>query len=342
MRAQRKGSAVLWLLTVILVLAVPTAGAQDATVQYLEGDPQLRSAGGATSYLDFGSRLRAGDSVVTGRRDFVELRQGDASSLRVNANTVFTIREIERDGQREQVLSTSVGSVGMRFNRLAGREPLIGTNTAVAGVRGTELTVYAGADGSTLFLVESGLVEVTAAGQSVELSANEGVEVPAGGPPGQKFQMIGRELSFQAWAQEKQDLLLQDPLGALNNIQTMIRELQTGLEEWVDAYKRAKEVSDAARREMDAITDQAAREKFRDERWSPLALQTGTAVLNYRYYALSALSLRQHVLAPMYVQMRSRNMLAKAPDYGAFLERYSVVLATFRTAFEPYIEINDF
>lgn len=330
---------VFWLL---VVAVVGTLVAQDATVEYLEGDPQHRTSAGASRYLDFGSRVAPGDSVVTGRGDFVELRQGDAAAIRVNANTVFTIREVERGEGREQVLSTSVGSVAMRFNRLAGREPMVGTTTTVAGVRGTELVIYAGADGSSLFLVESGLVEVTSSGRSVELAANEGVEVPAGGPPGEKFSVIGRELDFSSWAADKTQVFLDDPIGSLDGIRAMFTELQDGLAEWVTAYERAKVDSDVAVQHMGTIADQAEREKYRDEVWFPLAMQTGTAILNYRYYALSALSLRRHVLGPMYVQMRTRNILSDGREYRDFLDVYSAVLREYTVAFEPFFETTDF
>ncbi|TVR67919.1 MAG: hypothetical protein EA427_11950, partial [Spirochaetaceae bacterium] len=193
--------ALVVLLLLAMAVAVP---ADDAAVTYLEGEPEVRTAGGRTDWLDFGSTVRPGDSVVTGRFDFVELQQGGAATIRVNADTVFTIREVDRAGQRETVMSNSVGSVSYRFQRVTGRaEPRVGTATTVAGVRGTELTIYAGADGSSLFLVESGLVEVSSAGRSVELAANQAVEVAVGREPGAVFEWKGRELDFSSWNQER-------------------------------------------------------------------------------------------------------------------------------------------
>ncbi|TVQ36359.1 MAG: hypothetical protein EA384_14460, partial [Spirochaetaceae bacterium] len=137
------------LLLMIALMAPGILMSQDAGVVYLEGWPSLRS-GGATRELDFGLAVRPGDSVLTGRRDYVELDQ-DGNSIRINADTVFTLREIERDGRRETVMTNTVGSVAYRFQTLAGRRQQVGTATAVAGVRGTEFTVYAGSDGSSLF-----------------------------------------------------------------------------------------------------------------------------------------------------------------------------------------------
>lgn len=325
---------VFWLL---VVAVVGTLVAQDATVEYLEGDPQHRTSAGASRYLDFGSRVAPGDSVVTGRGDFVELRQGDAAAIRVNANTVFTIREVERGEGREQVLSTSVGSVAMRFNRLAGREPMVGTTTTVAGVRGTELVIYAGADGSSLFLVESGLVEVTSSGRSVELAANEGVEVPAGGPPGEKFEWLGRQLDFRDWNEGKRDEALSDPVAAVGRFQAVIDEFIDGAQEFGALAAELMGELDESRKAFYALTDQDQQNTLRDEVILPLQERTGVAVLNYRYFALSALSFRRYVMAPLYIEMRTRNILNAGNTYEDFKRVYGQLLRLFEDEIVPWL-----
>lgn len=332
----------LLLAAVFATALAATALAQDASVVYLEGEPERRMAGGATEWLDFGTVLQSGDSVVTGRDDFVELEQGRAAAIRVEPGTVFTIREVEQNGQRETVMSNSVGSVSYRFNRLAGRsEPRVGTSTVVAGIRGTELTVYAGADGASLFLVTSGEVEVSSAGETVSLTENEGVEVPAGGPPGEKFEVIGRELDFSGWAAERQDAFLDDPVAALEGVTASLAEYADGASEWWDAFQAAKVESDAAFAQISEFEAQEDRQRHRDEVWRPLASQTGAAVLNYRYYALSALSLRRYIIGPMYVQMKSRNIINPTDTYRAFLALYQDVIAGFSDEFTRYLEETD-
>lgn len=330
------------LISASLVLAAAAAGAQTAEATYIEGDPQHRDGGGSVLPLDYGNRVKTGDSVITGRYDQAELTQGTQSVIRIKPNTVFTIRELDTGGKKEQILTTAVGAVAMRFNRLAGNEPRVGTVGTTAGIRGTELTVYAGPDGSSLFVVESGLVSVEADGKTVELAENEGVEVSAAGAPGEKFSVIGRELDFSAWAAAKEEALLADPVAALADVRTAMAAFRTGLDEWTAKYRAAKAESDAAVAKMNAIADKAEQAKFRDGTWFPLALRTGNAVLNYRYYALSAFSLRRYVLGPMYVRMRSRNMLAEAPGYRPFLETYAAVLADYKAVFGPYLDTVDY
>jgi hypothetical protein len=318
------------------------AGAQNATVSYIEGDPDLRNGSGAVTPLDYDSKLRTGDSVLTGKAEQVELAQGADTTIRIRSNTVFTIREVDTGAGKEQVLTTAVGAVSMRFGKLAGREPRVGTVGTVAGIRGTELTVYASPDGSALFVVESGLVSVGAAGATVELAKDEAVEVSAAGVPGEKFSVIGREKDFSAWEEKKAQELLADPVAALNDARIMLSTFRSGLDEWTAKYRDAKSLSDAAVEKMNSIADKAEQAKFRDEQWAPLALQTGNAVLNYRYYALSAFSLRRYVLGPLYVQMRTRNMAAETPEYRAFREAYNLLLAEYKQTFNPYLGAVDY
>ncbi len=329
-------------LAAALAFAAASAFAQNAEVVYLEGAPDLRTGAGTIREIDYGTAVKVGDSILTGRRDLVDLNQGADTVIRVRPDTVFTIREIETGGKKEQVLTTAVGAVTLRFKKLAGTEPRVGTTSTVAGIRGTELTVYAGPDGSSLFLVDSGLVSVEAGGTTVDLAANEGVEVSAGGRAGEKFSVIGRELDFSAWASGKTEAFLEDPVGALAEIRTKMADFRAGLEEWTAKYRAAKVDSDAAVAAMNAMTDKAEQIKYRDEVWAPLAVQTGNAVLNYRYYALSAFSLRRYVLGPMYVQMKSRNLADASAGYEAFLAEYRSVLAEYQTAFNPYLGTVDY
>jgi len=337
MKHRKRYIAVVLLWTTASILL-----AQNTTVVYIEGSPQRKNNTGAISELDYGNQLAVGESVITGKTDLAELSQGNTATIRIKPNTVFTIREMDVGGQKEQVLTTTVGAVSMRFNRLSGKEPRVGTVSTVAGIRGTELTIFAGPDGSALFIVESGLVSVTAAGSTVDLGEKEAVEVPAGGPPGEKYSVIGRELDFSAWAQGKTEELLADPLTALERSTALLAQFKAGLDEWVEKYEKARIESDGAAKKMGEITDTEAQKKFRDEVWFPLALQTGNAILNYRYYTLSALSLRRYVLGPLYMQVRTRNMLKQDARYQEFMERYRHIIEDFQATFEPYTNITDY
>jgi hypothetical protein len=104
-------------------LAAAAAYAQVAEVVYMEGDPTRRNGSGQVESLDYGVTVKVGESVITGRRDLAELAQGKETTIRVKPNTVFTIREIETGGKKEQVLTTAVGAVSLRFNKWSAPNP---------------------------------------------------------------------------------------------------------------------------------------------------------------------------------------------------------------------------
>jgi hypothetical protein len=308
-------------------------------VSYLEGFPELKSSGGTRYELDFGDLVESGDSVITGPTDYAELERGAGNTIRVNENTVFTLQQVEREGRTETVLQNTVGSVSYRFNRVTGREPRIGTASAVAGVRGTELTVYAGDDGTSLFAVTTGLVDVEAEGETVSLRENEAVEISPGRAPGEKFEWLGEELDFSTWNADRLDTFLEDPLEGLARIEERLNYFAEQAQQTYAAYEESRAELDAAREEFQRLMEEGeteAAEQLEDERIGPAMGRTGTLVLNYRYYALSALSMRRFVLGKIYMQMKTRYIFDRGnPVFNDFLRLYTSVLADYENTIVP-------
>ncbi len=325
----------------LFLLAAGPAFGQQADVVYLEGYPELRPSGGRSLELDFGDLVRPGDSVVTGRTDFVELEQGSGNTIRVAADTVFTLQEVEEDGETQTVLSTAVGSVALRFDRITGREPRIATPATVAGVRGTELTVYAGSDGSALFLVDSGLVDVEAAGTTVSLTDGEGVEVPPGGPPGEKFSRVGRELDFSTWNQGRVDAFLDDPVAGMERISDRLSYFQEEMMRLIPIYADLSEKLANLRREVTRLSQEGPEEEYerlRSEEFFPLMNDAQATFVNIRYYSLSALSLRRFVASRVYTQMKQKYLLNSGDaTYRRFLSIYHSALADFESVVVPQL-----
>jgi hypothetical protein len=329
----------------LFLLSAGPAFAQQADVVYLEGYPELKESSGGRFELDFGDLVRPGDSVVTGRTDYVELEQGTGNTIRVAADTVFTMQEVEEDGETQTVLSTAVGSVAFRFDRITGREPRLATPATVAGIRGTELTVYAGSDGSALFLVDSGLVDVEAAGSMVSLTDGEGVEVPAGGPPGEKFSRVGRELDFSTWNQDRLDAFMSDPVEGMSRLRErlgyfnqQIQQLQPEYQQYRVEFQRLQEEVERAR----ADGNQQELDRLREEEFLPARERTLVTLVNLRYYALSALSLRRFVVSRVYTQVKARYLTdSDAPEYRGFLAEYSQALHEFEEFVVPQLVPTD-
>ena len=210
------------ILVAGLILAIAAAAhAAPTDVTYTEGDATTRYHSGVQQDTSVGDVLNTGDSVKTGDDGLVEMDQKGVT-IKVSHGTVFTLMETAQGNQNAPVLSVALGSIKFRYDKLTGQEPLVRTNGAVLGVRGTEFTVFAGADGSTLIAVDSGQVTVQAEGQSVELASAEGVEVPLGKPPGDKFAVPKEKIDYSKWNDDKLSAMLADPLAAMQSIeQTM-------------------------------------------------------------------------------------------------------------------------
>lgn len=330
------GVRILLLAGLLTLLATGTIVAQDTSVVFLDGFPELRAAGGDTFELDFGDTVEQGDSVVTGRGDFVELQQGEGTTIRVEPDTVFTLREVEEAGGRRTVMTNAVGEVRYRFNRISGREPRVGSAAVVAGIRGTELTIYAGSDGSTLFLVDSGLVEVTSAGETVELSEAQAVEVGAGQPPGEVFEWRGRELDFSSWDQSRLDEFVDEPARSVELLLSRLEEFAQGYEEYRGLWEELSAEFETVLEEFRALEDEEEREQFRQEELFPLRDLTTTQALNYRYYALSALSLRRYVLGRMYMTMKTLTIMdSDNEEFQSFLQEYEAFLDLYEQRITP-------
>ena len=331
------------LLLMIALMAPGILMSQDAGVVYLEGWPSLRS-GGSSRELDFGLAVRPGDSVLTGRRDYVELDQG-GNTIRINADTVFTLREIERGGRRETVMTNTVGSVAYRFQTLAGRRQQVGTTTAVAGVRGTEFTVYAGSDGTSLFGVDSGLISVESEGISVNVSAGEAVQVPPGEAPGEVVRWIGPELDFQSWNQARIEEFLQKPIESTRRLQRRMQEFIANGEAMYELYLESRAELDAIREQEREVRDRDgadARAAFFQEFVVPVQRRTLVHVLNYRYYDVSALSLRRFVYSRIYVSMKARYWREpNHPVYREFVALYHEMLEEYENGIAWRLDRED-
>ncbi|TVR89804.1 MAG: hypothetical protein EA428_09475 [Spirochaetaceae bacterium] len=335
------------LLLILIVLVSPVfLMAQDADVVYYEGRPEIRRDGSRGVELDFGDAVRPGESVVTGRRDFVELDQAGGNIIRVSPDTVFTLREVERDGQRETVMTNTVGAVSYRFGALAGRQQRVSSGTVVAGVRGTEFTVFAGSDGSSLFGVDTGMITVESAGVEVDLVAGDAVQVVAGEAPGEVVRWLGPALDFSDWEQDRIEAFLDDPILGLERIQRRMRDFMDDQDAAYAVWQESTSELQEALKELERLHSEAEQQNeardFQREVVEPLSRASAIASLNYRYYAVSSFSLRRHVIARMYVNMKTRYLTDLGnPLFQEFLALHGQVLAEFENRVVPQLTVLD-
>ncbi len=333
------------IIFLLIVISLSVSGfTQDADLIYVDGWVDIRTGGDLYEAFP-GDTLRSGDSVITQADSYAELEQNNLSSIIVKPDSIFTLREIETDNGRETVLSTTVGSVSFKFGKLFGKEPVIATPSMTAGIRGTELTVYAGEDGSTLIAVNSGLVTVESQGKSVDLTENEGVEVESGKAPGEKFSLLGRELDFSVWNAERYGRLLKDPVAGVEGLGKQLESFVYSIDELSQAMKRNSELEATLREKQEQLIasgEAAKAQTFYKENIEPLVLIEAPMYLNIRYHTLSALSFRRFILGKLYLEMKSRYIMdTDNPEYMEFLSAYSRIMAGFETDIVPYMNSQD-
>ncbi len=325
-------AAILLLLGALSVSAVP------ADVTYTEGDASLKLKNGTTQDAQIGDKMSTGDTLRTGRDGLAELNQKGVT-IKIAKQTVFTLMEKSEGGQTSPVLSVALGSIKFHYDKLTGTEPKVRTNGMVAGVRGTEFDVFAGADGSTLIAVSSGAVTVESEGKSVELAASEGVEVPLGQPPGDKFTVQRDQVDYSKWNGGKLAAMLADPAAAMTSIETAMASYIKDVEEYDASFKEYSQRLAAERANRVKIgEDKGADEarKYEDDVVVPLMNQTAALSLNLRYSALAALSLRRFVAGRMYLFMKAQ-FIGRENDaeWSGFAARFNSMLSDFEKSVVP-------
>jgi hypothetical protein len=328
-----------------LALAATTAAValDKHSVVYAEGDPRRRS-GGVEESIGIGDVLQAGDSVVTGDSDRVELESGPYK-VTVAENTIFTLLETDDGGQSQPVLSTALGKLTFARQRLGGSEPRLAGSAAICGVRGTVVTVLSGADGSTLIVVDEGSVEVTAGGGKVALGKGEAVEVATGAAPGAKFQALSREIDFRKWNGLKVETMLKDPVVAAQRVEKQLDGFIEQIHAIVPLYREKRAQLDKERAtlaELRAKGDVAKTQEYYKNTVFPLELQTTRLYVNVRYYALSSLSLRRFVGGRLYAMAKARAITSPdGADYRAYLAAHRGILDKFEREVVPYLVAAD-
>ena len=331
----------LHCLTLAAVAAIASAGLFAEDVVYTEGESQVRYGNGEQSATEIGTVLVSGDSVRTGGDGLVELDRNSAT-IRIAAGTVFSITESSDAAGQRSTLSIALGAAKFKFGRFAGTEPRIATMSAIAGVRGTEFSVYAGADGSSVITVDEGLVELTAAGEIVELTATEGVEVRPGAPPGEKFDFSAGEFNFSTWNAEREAALLSDPVGSLRQVEKQLDQFISEIRAFAPRLETEREALAADRTRLAAIEDRQQRTPFYQSTVQPRERRAFGLAVNIRFNALSALSLRRFVLGRIYMKLKASAFTrSPRPDYDRYLVEHARILNKYEREVAPHLVIAD-
>ena len=324
-----------------VILGFGRLSADGADVVYTEGYVDIKYRSGEIIEALIGDFMETGDTIITGEDGSAELEKEAGSTIKIASDTIFTIREVEYQGEKRTVLSTTLGAVRYRLDKIAGKEPLFATPGIIAGVRGTEFEIFAGSDGATLIVVDSGAVVVESQGTSVELFQEEAVEVKSGQPPGEKFTVLRGQLDYSTWNETRSAGILEDPLSAVDELGRGMNALLDKIRELSPVFENRNALLEQERKDLRKLAEEkgkAAQKERYETVVFPLEIETSYLRLNLRYYALSALSFRRFVLTNMYLQVKSANLKdLSSPEYREFSDRYGQILANYEKTVAPLL-----
>ena len=345
-RSTRKGylSCVTLIFTGLIFVQV-TGIALEHEVVYMDGYPYKRDSFGDEADLDIGDIVEAGETVVTGSGDYLEL-EAEGYTVKINEDTVFEILELEEQGQKRDVMSVALGKLSFSGSRLLGTEPRLKTSSAICGVRGTKVVLLAGIDGSSMIIVEEGAVEIEAAGETVLLATGEGVEVETGSAPGEKFKALEREVDYSDWNKSKADAALADPVGAVHKIESQLELYIFEIKKIYPLYLESKQLLEKERANVREVLEKKGKDeasKVYREMVFPLEQDLTFRYVNIRYYALSAFSLRRFVASRLYMTLKAIYITNRLdPIYLDFLDIHNRILETFdRDVAQSFIVLAD-
>jgi len=329
-----------FIISLLISAMLGSLYAQHSTLEYIEGEVVIKRISGDMEEAYIGDSISPGDSVITGADGYAELSLESSSTITIDRDTVFVFSHREKDEEKKSIFMIVLGKIGFKFDKLI-QEPDIATPASIAGVRGTEFTVVSALDGSALYIVSEGSVAVEAKGGLVVLESQEGVAVPLGREPGEKFEvMIGQE-DYSEWIDDGWKEFRDNPSDVLAGISSRLEEYALEAEDFYTRYDGSYRKLKSLRDKLDDIGNEQgteARGNFYKKEVMPLEEVTGNFVLNYRYYALSALSLRRYVLTPMYVEMKTKYIMDQKNEiFTTFMKEYERFLSIFEEEVVPYL-----
>lgn len=139
-----------------------------------------------------GTRLNAGDKIVTDKKGYTAIRFiDDRSFLRIRSNSTCTIRTRQEKNETIKNVFLEVGTIYARITKQNTKFE-VQTPTSVASVKGTEWVTKQILKGGTFYYCKSGVIEVSndvgsalcRAGEMVEVKSSTSAPVTSKAPDG--------------------------------------------------------------------------------------------------------------------------------------------------------------
>ncbi len=326
------------LLLLLFMLSGFSLYALEGEIVYVEGSVDIKYASGDVDWADMGMYIETGDSIVTGDDGYAELEMEDGATVKISEDSIFALSSYESRGETRNAYQCVLGSMQYKFTRaVKADEPRITTPTTVCGVRGTEFTVVSGLDGSALYVVDDGSVAVSAKGEEVVLGALEGVEVAPGSAPGEPFPVLRGKIDYSKVKADAEARFLENPAATMRVMTSQLEEYIAQIQLYEKAFKDLSMELITLREKLFELEGEE-KNKFYLENVADKDAQTSYLKLNMRYYAVSSLSMRRHLVGNMYVSIRTK-YLGNIDDekYVEFISEYNAFISLYEKELIPYL-----
>lgn len=210
--------------------------------------------------------IEGGDVIVTGKSSEAALDMGGGRVVTVRQGTQFTIDDNRSEG------SGGVLNYGIVYVRKTSGSPSapfsVQTPTAVAGVRGTDFGVSVAPDGSSMFIVENGEIEVeTDDGGATKVAGNQEVVVETDEKQALQVQPYDKNRqSLEQWSDERRERILKNPLPTITRLINRIENaLGRGEPMLVEADRLADETLEMVKK-LDEYKRAGQEDKYRAQK----------------------------------------------------------------------------
>jgi hypothetical protein len=170
-----------------LLMAFGVLFAKDGKVIFVIGTVDVQRTNGNWEKVNLNSTVYTGDRIRTRLQSRCEVELPDESTLEIEENTVFEVKEIEQEESKEYSFFLWLGEVTAKFKKIVGanQKREIESPSAVVAVRGTEFTVGVDQGENTRLSVKSGIVDYRskATGKFVTVVANQSSTIAPGQDP---------------------------------------------------------------------------------------------------------------------------------------------------------------
>ena len=283
----------IFFITVVVLFLFSTSYLFAVEVEWISGDVTYRHLVGNWKKLDIGYHLANGDVVKTGEGGEATLVDEDAF-INISSNSRFTVSERYDNNKRKSSFMLFLGRLKFKLTKKSTNEPEIVTQAVNLTVRGTNFDVASGHDGSTLVIIENGVVAVSGKKRTLILKKGEGSQIKFGEEPTKKFKVLTKVINWDQWLAQSKENIKGNEGEILGKILKKFKEINSN----IIKYETIRSESLKKKGEYIKLRDTKLAENKKDEAtfYSKKAgLESKIAfhsIVNIRFLALSSIGLK--------------------------------------------------